>query len=429
MIAVLVALSLVARSEDHAAAPPPVVEGRSASVPDGPPVVRTIDPSVPLQEALDALPVGSTLRLSPGVHRGPALVDRRIELAGEPGASIDGGGSGTVLTIVADDVWVHDLRITGGGFQPQRDDSGVVAAGDRFRLEHLQVDHVYLGIDVRKGDSGVVRDCMVTGNPEASFGQRGDGIRLWETVGTTVERNHLVGVRDLVVWYSDDNLIRDNVIRGSRYGTHLMHTTGNRIDGNRYEGDIVGVFVMYSDAITISGNTVVGSHGEAGVGLGFKESSGVVVTGNTLVGNTTAIYLDTTPHRTSEGATFERNLIGANEKALRFHGRSDGARFVANDFRSNRTLTQVDGRVSMDRVTFEGNHWSDYVGYDFDRDGGGDIPFEAREVSSYVVERFPTFSYFSGTPAEALVDLFAQAFPMFAPRALFSDPHPIMAAP
>jgi nitrous oxidase accessory protein len=425
----LALLALLARGDDHATAAPPSIAESTANVPDGPPVVRTIEPSEPLQQALDGLPAGSTLRLAPGVHRGPALVDRPIELAGEPGAVIDGRGTGSVLTIVADDVWVHDLRITGSGFERQRDDSGVVAAGDRFRIERVAVDGVYLGIDVRKGDAGLVRDCTVKGDPAAAFGMRGDGIRLWETVGTTVEQNDLADVRDLVVWYSDDNLIRGNVIRGSRYGTHLMHTSGNRIETNRYEDDVVGVFVMYSDATLIEGNTVAGAHGEAGVGLGFKESSGVTVRQNTLVDNTTAIYLDTTPHRRAEGATFERNLIGANERALRFHGRSDGARFVANDFRANRTLAQVDGRVSMDAIAFEGNHWSDYVGYDLDGDGRGDIPFEAREISAHIAERFPSFSYFTGTPAEALVDLFAQAFPMFAPRALFADPRPAMGAP
>jgi nitrous oxidase accessory protein len=208
-----------------------------------------------------------------------------------------------------------------------------------------------------------------------------------------------------------------------------MHTTGNRIWDNRYEDNVVGVFVMYSDTLELEGNVVIGSHGEAGVGLGFKESSGVVARGNTLVDDTTAIYLDTTPHRADSHATFERNLVGANETALRFHGRSGGATFQDNDFRGNRTLAQVDGHVSLDGVRFEHNHWSDYAGYDLDRDGVGDVQFEAREVSAYIAERFPNFQYFVGTPAQALVELFASAFPMFAPETLFSDPRPVMEAP
>ena len=425
----MLALAVAAGADDHRAPALEPIPSAAATVPEGPPVVRSIEPGEDLQAAISALPAGSTLRLSSGTHRGHIRIDRPIELAGEPGATIDGSGTGTVVAIIADDVWIHDVRVTGGGSQPQGDDSAIMAAGDRFRVERVAIDDVYLGIDVRSGDDGVLRGCTVLGDPKKPFGLRGDGIRLWETTGTLVEENRLEHVRDLVVWYSDDNRVRGNVVRGSRYGTHLMHTTGNRIWDNRYEDNVVGVFVMYSDALELEGNVVVGSHGEAGVGLGFKESSGVVARGNTLVGDTTAIYLDTTPHRAHSYARFERNLVGANEVALRFHGRSDGAAFTDNDFRGNRTLAQVDGRVRLDAVRFEHNHWSDYAGYDLDGDGIGDVEFEAREVSAYIVERFPEFRYFVGTPAQALVELFARAFPMFAPETLFSDPRPVLEAP
>ncbi|MBI3180145.1 MAG: hypothetical protein HYZ27_10815, partial [Deltaproteobacteria bacterium] len=39
------------------------------------------------------------------------------------------------------------------------------------------------------------------------LGQRGDGIRLWESDHNRIDANILVGVRDLVVWYSEDNVI------------------------------------------------------------------------------------------------------------------------------------------------------------------------------------------------------------------------------
>jgi len=427
VLGLVVALS--ARADDHAAPVLEAIASETARVPDGPPKSVSVGPDADLQAAIEALPAGSTIRLSPGTHRGGIRVDRSLEITGEPGATIDGSGTGTVVAILADDVWIHDLRVTGGGSQPQGDDSAIMAAGDRFRIERVAIDDVYLGIDVRSGDEGLVRGCTVRGDPQKPFGLRGDGIRLWETTGTLVEDNRLEHVRDLVVWYSDDNRVHGNVVRGSRYGTHLMHTTGNRIWDNHYEDNVVGVFVMYSDTLELEGNVVVGSHGEAGVGLGFKESSGIVARGNTLVDDTTAIYLDTTPHRAGSHALFERNLVGANQTALRFHGRSGGASFVDNDFRGNRTLAQVDGRVSLDGVIFEHNHWSDYAGYDLDGDGVGDVRFEAREVSAYIAERFPDFRYFVGTPAQALVELFAGAFPMFAPETLFSDPRPVMEAP
>src|SRR5678816_1942280 len=120
-------------------------------------------------------------------------------------------------------------------------------------------------------------------------------MRLWEANGNRIEGNHLESVRDLVVWYSDGDHIADNTVTGSRYGTHLMHTSGNTIVGNRYEHDVVGVFVMYSEKVLIEDVVVTGANGAAGVGLGFKDSDAVTVLDSHLVGNTTGMYIDHTP--------------------------------------------------------------------------------------------------------------------------------------
>ena len=113
------------------------------------------------------------------------------------------------VVVVAPDVVVSDLRVTGGGTLPQEDDAGVVVQADRFRVERVVVDHVYLGIDLRRAHDGVVRGCTVSGDPDGSYSKRGDGIRLWEAHRDVVEGNTLQGVRDLVLWYSDDVVVRE----------------------------------------------------------------------------------------------------------------------------------------------------------------------------------------------------------------------------
>lgn len=422
------ALALRASAGEHDAPAPAPVASVAKRIPTGPAAQVRVLPGADLQSALDALPAGSRLTLAAGNHRGPLLLDRPVELVGEPGAVIDGGGVGSVLVITAPDVWVHDLRVTGGGFLSDRDDSGVVIGADRFRVQRVTVDHAYLGIDVRSADDGRIEDCTITGDDTRAFGLRGDGIRLWEVQRATVLGNRLAHVRDLVVWYSDGNHIEGNTVTDSRYGTHLMHSSDNVIRGNTYVDDVVGVFVMYSAKVTLDRNRISGARGEAGVGLGFKESDDITVTDNKIVGDTTGIYLDTTPHQRHATAVFERNLIAANQVGARFHGVSNGARFVGNDFISNRLTAAVDGRVSTDAITFEGNHWSEYAGYDLDGDGFGDLPYQAREVTGRLILRRPELAWFSGTPAEGLIEWLAAAFPMFAPEPILVDPRPLMVA-
>ncbi|MEQ1505995.1 MAG: nitrous oxide reductase family maturation protein NosD [Myxococcota bacterium] len=410
---------------DHDVPPPVAVEVTAGALPVGPPRRIEVPAGSSLRVALARATPGSTVMLGAGVHRGPLVIDRPLELVGAPGAVLDGGGEGSVLVIAADDVTVSDLAVVGGGRQPQRDDSGVVVAGDRVTVERVHVSDAYLGIDLRRTDGATVRDCVIDGDPAAAFGLRGDGIRLWESHHATVERNVLTGVRDLVVWYSDGDRIVDNRVTGSRYGTHLMHAVDAVVSGNEYHDDVVGIFVMYSERVDLVGNTVRGADGQAGVGIGLKESDAIRVEANVLVDDTTGLYVDGTPHRVDGVATFTGNLIAANEVGARFHGPSPGAVFTDDRFVSNRSAVTVDGRATL-AATFDGNTWSDYAGYDLDSDGIGDLPFEVRSASDALIRREPTLAFLAGTPALALIELFGAAFPMFAPTPILIDRRPIL---
>jgi nitrous oxidase accessory protein len=420
----IVLLSGLALAQEHALAVPPTVGPRGVPIPSGPPLRLHVEAGESVQAALDRATPGSVVTLAAAVFRERVIVDRPLTLAGQPGAVLSGSGVGTVLTIAADDVRVADLRVTGSGDHGYEDDAGVVVSGQHFELQRLEVQATYTGIDLRRAHHGVVEGCVVRGDRTRPFGLRGDGIRLWESDHNRVQDNRLESVRDLVVWYSEHNTLADNVVTDSRYGTHLMHASGNHIERNSYDRDVVGVFVMYSADVRIAGNRVIEARGEAGVGLGFKESDRIEVLDNVLVGNTTGIYLDTTPHAQHGAALFRGNLIGANEVGVRLHGPSQGARFEDNTFLSNGLPLEVDGRADTAAITFDGNAWSDYAGYDLDGDGTGDLPYEARSVTGRLTERRPSLAYFTGTPAAALLELLARAFPMFAPPPLAVDPHP-----
>jgi len=424
VIALMAALAL--GEEKHEATAPEPVAVTGVEAPEGPPRTLRVEAGHDAQAALRSLPAGSTLVFGPGVHTGPVVVDRPMVVAGEPGAVLDGAGRGTVLVVAAPDVTVRDLAIRGGGHLSQDDDSGVVVGADRVRLERLTVEDVYLGIDFRMASHGTVRDCRILGSAEAAFGRRGDAIRLWESNHNEVRGNIVRDTRDLVVWYSSGNHIVDNEVTGSRYATHLMHSDDNTVQGNRFHDNVVGVFVMYSSGIRLLGNEVVGSLGPAGVGLGFKESNAVEVVGNVLVRNTSGIFLDTTPHRLDGTATFRDNLIAANDVGLRLHGPQYGGEIVGNAFQANRSTAAVDGGVDSGKYTIRNNHWSDYAGYDLDGDGWGDIPYEARSLAGDVVSRHPSLRFFSGSAALALVDLFADAFPMFRPSPILVDAAPAL---
>jgi len=420
--------ALAAPAEEHALLGTDLPELGAREIPEGAPQDLRVEAGADLSAAIRALPAGSTLTLAPGDYAGPLLIDRPLRLLGE-GATLRGTGRGTVLMIRASDVLVRGLRLSGSGSDSNAGDAGILVAADRVELDRLSVEDAYIGIDLRQANDNHIHDCTIRGRAALPMGLRGDGLRMWESDRNRVERNRLDSVRDLVVWYSYDNVLSHNTVVHGRYGTHFMHASDNTVADDVYEDDVVGVFVMYSDRVHLLRNRVVGARGEAGVGFGFKESDDIEVRENALIGDTTGIYLDGTPHRVDGTAVFADNLIAYNHTGLRLHGRVRGAVLRDNDLHENGLPVTADGGADARDVRFEGNRWSEYEGYDLDDDGVGDVPFVLRGATNGMLDRHPDARFFTGTPAAALLDLLAAAFPMLAPPPLLEDPQPRVGGP
>ena len=55
---------------------------------------------------------------------------------------------------------------------------------------------------------------------------------------------------------------------------------------------------------------------------------------------------------------------------------------------SNNTLDLVVSS-NVNNNTFNRNYWSEYAGYDLDRDGVGDVPHRPVKLFSYIIDRTP----------------------------------------
>lgn len=424
MILRLALLTLALAGEHDAAAPAPVSISLAAEIPEGAPRKVEVAAGEDINAAIAQVPAGSTVQLLPGEHRGPVLIDRPLTVLGP--ARIVGPGKGSVVWIGAADVTLRNVEITGSGQDATAGDAGVVVGADRARIEDVTILRTFLGIDLRGAHHGTVRGCTIKGREDGPIGTHGDGIRLWESDHNEIVGNHLDHVRDMVAWYSEHNSFIDNVVEGSRYGVHLMHAEGTRLEGNRFLDDVVGMFVMYSRDVVITDNLVIGADGAAGMGIGVKESDALTVTNNRLLASTVGIYIDSAPNRADSFALFKGNLIAYDHIGLRFNGVRAGARFEGNNLHENHIQVAVSGGGQAGAATFTGNRWSDYTGYDLDDDGVGDLAYSPRSVTRSVVERRPAAAFFDGTPAAALLDLLAAAFPMWSPPPLFTDPAPRM---
>jgi len=400
----------------------------SSSAAQPPPgVCRWIGPGADLNEVLATLSEGATACLEPGEHFGPLKIAARIHLWGPPEAVVRSRGSGTTISIEADGASLSGFGIDGSGSRQDLLDAAVRVRADDVRVEGLSIRRALFGILAEQSHRVAILGNEIVGNATTALGMRGDAIRIWEVRDSRIEGNRLRDGRDLVIWYSPHNRIVGNEVSGGRYGTHLMYSHDNVIEGNRYRRNVVGVFVMYSRELRIHRNLFAESLGAAGVGFGAKESGSLDFSRNLVVGNTTGIWLDTSPLDPQNQNSFVENVIRLGDAGVVFHGRVDGNLFEGNSLRDNLVPVRVEGRGDALASSWRNNDFDDYQGYDLDDDGLGDLPFELRSLTGELTSRAPALAFFRGSVAMSLIEAVGRLLPLFEAKTLLVDPAPRMA--
>lgn len=381
-----------------------------------------------LQAMIDDPNGPSAIELGARTYAGDLVIRRPVAVRGTNGTVIEGSGRGTVVTVTANDVVLEGLVVRSSGRRHTTEDAGMKLTGERIAVRDVRVEETLFGISLQACKHCLVERAHVLGwGDDAEL--RGDGVKLWESNDSIVRGCRVERSRDLVVWYTKRATLEDNVVTAGRYGAHFMYAHDSVVRRSRFEGDVVGVFVMYSMRLRVEDNILAGARGAAGVGLGFKDSDGVQARRNWLVANTTGTYLDNTPRTPDDPVVFEENLFALNDVAVRFHGSEKGLAFRGNDFHQNATLIEVDGRGDALAADVRGNRYSDYEGYDLDGDGRGDVAYEVKALSSELTESQPALKLFAGTAAMGVFDAVARAVPVLSSKKLLVDPAPLARRP
>jgi nitrous oxidase accessory protein len=292
-------------------------------------------------------------------------------------------------------------------------------------VSDVRVEDTLFGIDFEMCHFCTIERSHVRG-PGDLAELRGDGIKLWESNDSTIRDTLVEDARDVVVWYTRRALVENLSVRGGRYGTHFMYAHDSALRNCRFERDIVGVFVMYSTRITLEDDVMAGAHGAAGVGIGFKDSDAITLRRVSLVGNTTGAYIDDTPRTEDKPLVIEDSLVALNQVGLGLHTSGAGLHVEHGEFQDNAELLRVDGGGDALAAKFEGNRYSDYQGYDLDRDGIGDVAYEVKQLSHELTDSKPSLRLFQGTAALGAIDAVARAVPVLAAKKLMVDSHPRM---
>jgi nitrous oxidase accessory protein len=378
----------------------------------------------PFQDLVDAAPAGSALKPPPGHYAGPVVVNKPLVIDGGGQVTIDAGDRGTVFVLNASGATLRGLHLSGSGDSHDTDDSCLDVRGDRNTVEGLVIDNCLFGIDLKQSNDNIVRGNTVRSKP-LDLGVRGDGIRLWYSRRNLIEGNQVIDSRDMVAWYSHNNVFRDNTGRRSRYSIHFMFANDNVVEGNRFYDNAVGVYLMYTEGGVVRGNLISHATGASGMAIGFKESSGTLVEGNDIIYCAIGIGSDLSPFQPDTKVIIRNNRFAYNGIGIQFNSELGGNEMSGNDFEGNLThVAYGAGRAAVGRNVWHGNWWDDYQGFDRNRDGIGDTPYEMLAFSDSIWMDLPSARFFKSSPSMELLDFLERLAPFSTPDLLVRDEAP-----
>ncbi|MCZ2132537.1 MAG: nitrous oxide reductase family maturation protein NosD [Bacteroidetes bacterium] len=365
---------------------------------------------------------GDRIIVPNGVHTAiDVKIDKPLEITGQAGATLDGKGKSQILIISAGNVVIRGLTFIRSGMSYVSDNAAIKATGiSDLKIENCSFRDNFFGIYLAKSSNCIVRNCSfkASGRLESSSG---NGIHQWYCRNSVIENNTIAGHRDgIYLEFSRNAIIRGNKsLNNIRYGLHFMFSDSCAYRDNLFQENGAGVAVMYSKFITMTGNIFRQNWGPAAYGLLLKEIADSHIERNRIEGNTTGLYADGCNRNTIHFNTFHRNGWG-----VKIYANSSQNNFKDNNFLSN-TFAVSTNSSSLQTNVFDANYWSEYTGYDLNRDGFGDAAHHPVRLFTILIERQPTSLILLRSLFIDLLDAAERALPVLTPQTL-ADAHPRM---
>ncbi|HRO15744.1 MAG TPA: nitrous oxide reductase family maturation protein NosD [Paracoccus sp. (in: a-proteobacteria)] len=374
-----------------------------------------------LAAAIATAAPGDVLRLAPGTHRGPVVLEKPLTLDGGGQATLDGGGQGSVITIIGEGAVVRGLVIQGSGSEHGTIDSGVqiksTAKGALIENNRL-IGNLY-GVDAHGGRDCIVRGNLIEGRRDRRVNDRGNGVYVWNAPGLVVQDNVIDWGRDgIFVSISRKATFIGNRFTNLRFAVHYMYAHDSTISGNVSVGNGLGFALMYSERLQVHDNISLADRAH-GLMLNYANNSDIQ--GNLVRGSEKCLFI----------YNANRNIIADN----RFEGCDIGIHFTAgsernaitgNAFVANRTQVKYVGTRDVEwSVEGRGNYWSDHPAFDLNGDGIADSPFRPNDLMDHILWSQPAAALLTGAPVVQLVRWSQSSFPATLPGGVV-DSAPLM---
>lgn len=367
-----------------------------------------------LTENLNKAKANDTLVISGGYYKLDSLIlNKPLTIKGINSPVFDGNGKHQILIIKSDDVTIEGIVFKNSGVSFISDNSAIKLDGVKnCRILNNEFINNFFGIYISKSSQ-----CLIQGNKIKANAKRqtlsGNGIHLWYSRNIKIYDNTIDGQRDgIYLEFARQIEVKKNISRNNlRYGLHYMFSDSCSYTENIFEHNNAGVAVMYTKNVLMRRNRFINNWGSGSFGLLLKEISNSEILNNYFYKNTNGIYFEA-----CNRISVTRNRFSKNGWAVRLMGNSMENKFEENNFIFNTFDVSTNSRNSYNY--FSSNFWSEYNGYDLNKDGFGDVPFRPVRMFSIISEQNRPTLILLNSLIIRILDFAEKIFPQITPFTL-----------
>ena len=374
-----------------------------------------------LQQAIQRADSGTVITMQAGTYKEHnVIIDKPVTIEGTGEVIIDGEQQGFVLQVTSSHVTIRDIEVHNSKMSFTEDYAGILLE----QVQHVTVENVtlknnFFGIYLAKSSDVSIRNNTILSKSTRET-TSGNGIHLWYCKNITIENNVVDGHRDGIYFeFVEDSEIHNNISKNNlRYGLHFMFSDSCTYSGNTFAHNSAGVAVMFTDHVIMRDNIFRDNWGAASYGILLKEISDSEIINNDFINNTTALHIEA-----SNRIKIKHNNIHDNGVGIRIMSNSVDNSITENNFLENTFNVTTNSRQNYS--SFSRNYWSDYDGYDLNRDGIGDVPHRPVSLFAILVERYPQALVLLRSLVTDLLNTAERVMPVLTPESLV-DEKPLM---
>lgn len=365
-----------------------------------------------IDKAYEASTNGDTLLIKSGKYEIENwVIDKKLTVIGIDRPELISKTGDEIITITKSDVTIRGLVLSGVITNYLKENAAIrIRKSHRFEITDNIINNSFFAIYLENVKKGIIQGNVITGNATTEA-ESGNGIHAWYCDSIKILNNTISLHRDgIYLEFVNNSIMNDNHSHhNTRYGLHYMFSNDDTYTSNIIEYNGVGVAVMFSRRITMTHNTFAFNWGHAAYGLLLKEIYDAKITDNIFDQNTVGIFIEG-----SNRIDYLRNVFRRNGWGIKFSGGCESNRISDNEFLHNSISLVVSSQLNNN--TFDHNYWSEYTGYDLDKDQIGDVPHYPVKLYSYIQNQVPEAVVLMRSLFVDIINFAEKISPVFTPK-------------